>query len=553
MINNSLANSHGKIVKRHGGQILVDQLRIQGVDRVFCIPGESYLAALDGLYNSGIDVITARQESGAAMMAEASGKLTGKAGICFVTRGPGATNASAGVHIAFQDSTPMILFIGQVGTDHLDREAFQEVDYRQMYQPLAKWVEEVKKVERLPEYISRAFHIAMSGRPGPVVLSLPEDMLSSHAEIADIKPACPAQLSVDPQAVLEIINKIKSANSPFILIGGSQWNESAFHNIAFIAERLGVPVGAAFRCQDYMDNRHPYYVGDVGIGLNPALAERIRASDLLLVLGARLGEMTTGGYQLITCPTPQIPLIHIHPDPNEIGRVYQATEGLACNPADFLDVAANFLKQEAISSPPAAERTAYESWQQPVTTAGKVKLEQVINYLSSKLPEDAILTNGAGNYTAWLHRYFRYKHYGTQLAPTSGSMGYGLPAAIAAKRLNPEKTVICLAGDGCFQMTMQELGTAAHYGLAIIVIIVNNGLYGTIRMHQQRTYPDRPVATELVNPDFVKLVESYGGFGVRVEEADQIEPAIDAALAANKLTLIELCTDPRAVTPSTAA
>lgn len=536
---------------RHGGQILVDQLKIQGIKRVFCVPGESYLAALDGLYESGIETIVGRQEGGVAMMAEAHGKLTGTPGIAFVTRGPGATNASAGVHVAFQDSTPMILFVGQVASDQRDREAFQEVDYRQMYGPLAKWVAEIDRTDRIPEYVSRAFHVAVSGRPGPVVLSLPEDMLSATADVADALPANPARQMVSDEAVGEVIERLRSAQRPFVVVGGGGWSSEAARDLGDFAAALGLPVGASFRCQDYLDNRHPNYVGDVGIAPNRELAQQVRNSDCLLVLGARLGEMTSSGYSLFDIPNPKQDLIHIHADADEIGRVYRPEIGLACRAADFL-ARAVVLTERMTQQSPAVARKSYEAWQEPVPTPGAVKMELVIQHLSQVLAEDAIVTNGAGNYAAWLHRYYRYKSYRTQLAPTSGSMGYGLPAAVAAKLNHPDREVVCLAGDGCFQMTMQEIGTAVQYGAKIIVIVVNNGVYGTIRMHQQRTYPDRPSATSLINPDFAALAACYGCNGEVVTKTQEFEDAFARAQASETSTIIELRTDPAAVSPRTA-
>ena len=535
---------------RHGGQILVDQLKIQGIERVFCVPGESYLAALDGLYESGIETIIGRQEGGIAMMAEAHGKLTSKPGVAFVTRGPGATNASAGVHIACQDSTPMVLFIGQVASDQRDREAFQEVDYRQMFGPLAKWVAEIDRTDRIPEYVSRAFHIAVSGRPGPVVLSLPEDMLAARAEVKDAKPSRPAEQMVSHKRVSDVIDRLKIAQDPFVIVGGGGWSQEAADHLCRFASALGLPVGTAFRCQDYLDNRHPNYVGDVGIAPNPDLEERVRKSDCVLILGARLGEMTTSGYSLFDIPNPSQCILHVHADPNEIGRVYRPQIGLACKASEFIRIAAE-LTEGTEQQPPVIAKESYQNWQMPVATPGDVKLEEVICHLREVLPEDAIITNGAGNYAGWLHRYYSYNSYRTQLAPTSGSMGYGLPAAIAAKLEYSEREVICLAGDGCFQMTMQEFGTARQYGLKVIVIVVNNGVYGTIRMHQQREYPGRPSGTKMVNPDFSALAASYGCTGEVITKTEDFAPALERARKAETSTLIELRTDPSAVTPRT--
>jgi len=535
---------------RHGGQILIDQLKIQGVDRVFCIPGESYLPALDGLYESGIQTIVGRQEGGVAMMAEASGKLTGRPGIAFVTRGPGASNASAGIHIAFQDSTPMILFVGQVDSSHRDREAFQEVDYKKMFSPLAKWVAEIDNIERLPEYISRAFNVALSGRPGPVVLSLPEDTLFAKSDIPDAPKANPSKQMVSEEDVNEVIDKLKRAKNPFIIVGGSGWSSEAAENLGKFAKSMGIPVGTSFRCQDYLDNRHPNYVGDVGIGINPALLKRIKLADCVLVLNARLGEMTTGGYSMFDIPKTTQYLIHVHPDPNELGSVYQPDIGLVCNSAEFIKKAVNNSKEHQNKSP-IKERANYQAWQKPLTTPGNVKMEVVIKKLSNILPEETIITNGAGNYNGWLHRYFTYKGWRTQVGSTSGSMGYGLPAAVAAKLIHHDKEVICLSGDGCFQMTMQEFGTACQYGLNIIIIISNNSVYGTIKMHQEKAFPGRPSGTSMVNPNFAELAKSYGGHGEVVLSTDQFSDALERARNSNKPAILDLRTDPKAINPQT--
>ena len=535
---------------RHGGQILVDQLKIQGVDRVFCVPGESYLAALDGLFDSGIDTIVGRNEGGVSMMAEAYGKLTGRPGVAMVTRGPGATNASGGVHVAFQDSTPMILFVGQVASDQRDREAFQEVDYRQMFGPLAKWVAEIDRTDRIPEYISRAFHVAVSGRPGPVVLALPEDMLSATADVADAPSANPARQQISQSAIDDVVAAMNHAKNPLMLIGGPLWSAQAAADVARLAEQMGWLVATTFRCQDYMDNRHPNYIGDLGIGPNPALAERVAAADTLLVLGARLGEMTSGGYSLFQIPKPSQSLIHIHPNADELGRVYHADLAINCHSCDFLTQAVAATRGQSVPTPE-TERAAYEHWQTPTATPGAVKMEQIISHLTQTLPDSAIITNGAGNYAAWLHRYYRYKSYRTQLAPTSGTMGYGLPAAISAKLMHPDRDVICLAGDGCFQMNGQEFGTAVQYGANIIVIIANNGVYGTIRMHQARQYPNRPSGTDMVNPDFAALARAYGAHGETVTQTEQFAAALARARAANKPAIIDLKTDPAAVSHRT--
>lgn len=534
---------------QHGGALLVDCLTAQGVERVFCIPGESYLAALDGLHDANIDVVVARHEGGAAMMAEAMGKLTGRPGVAFVTRGPGATNASSGVHVAFQDSTPMVLFIGQVASDQRDREAFQEVDYRAMFGPLAKWVGEIDRADRIPEYVSHAFHVAQSGRPGPVVLSLPEDMLSGPAVGAAVAAAVlPSGAAADAD-IAAVVDRLLQAERPLVIVGGASWDAEAALALGGFAQAMGLPVGASFRCQDFLDNRHLNYVGDVGIGINPALAKRVREADVILALGARLGEMTTSGYSLLTPPVAQQALIHIHADPSEIGRVYRPDLAVVGQPGPIVKQLAAAARLREGGDWLTGARADFEAWQQPEETPGALKMEQVVAHLNAVLPDDAILTNGAGNYSAWLHRYYRYRGWRTQLAPTSGSMGYGLPAAIAAKLHHPDRDVICMAGDGCFQMVSQEFGTACQYGANLVVIISDNGMYGTIRMHQQRNYPGRPSGTTLHNPDFAAFARAYGGFGVTVHTTEEFGPAFAQARECGRPAIIHLKLDPAALSP----
>ncbi|MGQ7248590.1 thiamine pyrophosphate-binding protein [Halomonas sp. V046] len=536
---------------QHGGQVLVASLKAQGVDRAFCIPGESFLAALDGLYDSDIETIVARHEGGAAMMAEADAKLTGRPGIAFVTRGPGATNASSGVHVAFQDSTPMILFVGQVARDQRDREAFQEVDYGAMFAPLAKWVATIDRVERIPEYVSHAFHVAQSGRPGPVVLALPEDMLSSPCSARPVAQAVVPSGEASSGDVGAIITRLSQAERPLVIVGGGGWSAEACQALARFAEICEVPVGASFRCQDYLDNRHPNYVGDIGIGINPALAQRVRDADVILALGARLGEMTTSGYTLLTPPVPEQCLIHVHADPSEIGRVYRPELAVVARAGVLVKQLASRAEAPRVARRDwvAKARADFDTWQQLEATPGALRMENVVNHLNQALPDDAILTNGAGNYSAWLHRYYRYRGWRTQLAPTSGSMGYGLPAAVAAKLRYPQREVICLAGDGCFQMVSQEFGTACQYGANLIVLISNNGMYGTIRMHQQRKYPQRPSATDMVNPDFAALARAYGAFGAVVTRDDEFPEALAQARRAGTPAIIELRIDREALAP----
>jgi acetolactate synthase-1/2/3 large subunit len=536
---------------RTGGQILVDQLKLHGVDTVYGVPGESYLAVLDALHDvNSIKFVICRQEGGASMMADAYGKLTGKPGICMVTRGPGATNASSGVHVAFQDSTPLILFIGQVGLDAIEREAFQEIDYRRMYGQMAKWVAQIDDPARIPEYLSRAFHVATSGRPGPVVLALPEDMLTATADTADAEPYRPSEAHPGPDAMAEVRRLLASAKRPFVIAGGSVWDEAAVANLTRFAEANGLPVGTSFRRADRFDNLHPNYAGDVGIGLVPKLAERLKKSDLLLVIGARLGEMTTGGYTLFGIPTPSQTMVHVHPDPEELGHVYRPA--LAIN-AGVKAFAAALARMEPVDSSAWAAETEvahaeYMTVTKPVKCPGDVQMAEIVSWLDATLPEDAIWTNGAGNYATWVHRFHRYRRLGTELAPTSGSMGYGLPAAVAAKIHYPQRDVLCFAGDGCIQMTIQELGTAAQSGAAVIVIVVNNGMYGTIRMHQEREYPERVSGTDLVNPDFAAIGRAYGGHGETVTKTEEFQPAFERARASGKLSVIELRLHPEALT-----
>ena len=538
---------------RHGGRILVDQLAVQGCDTVFCVPGESYLAALDGLFDHPeIRTVASRHEGAAAMMAEAHGKLTGRPGVCFVTRAPGAANACAGLHVAHQDSTPMILFIGQVGRGALDREAFQELDYRRFLAPLTKWVAQIDRTERIPEYLSHAWHVASAGRPGPVALALPEDMLSAPAAVADCRPA----VAVAPRAAGEDLRRVaqmlRESTRPLLVVGGPGWSAAVAAQVADFADRRALPVAASFRCQDYIDNRRPCYVGDLGLGINPALGDRVRDCDLLVSLGARLGAMTTGGYRLVEPPSPTQRLVHIHASSEEPGRVYRPDLAVNASSASF---AARLAEMEDIDPAPwrewsRAARADYEHWMEPVETPGAVKLESVVCHLREVLPDDAIVTNGAGNYSAFVQRYYRYRAWRSQLAPTSGSMGYGLPAAIAAKLAFPARRVVCFAGDGCFQMTGQELGTAVQNDLAVIVIVANNSLYGTIRMHQERHYPGRVVATGLRNPDFAAFARSFGAHGERVTRTRDFPAAFERALRAGRTALIELCTDPEAITPT---
>ncbi|GAB1361640.1 thiamine pyrophosphate-binding protein [Rhodobacter sp.] len=536
---------------RHGGQILADHLAAYGVERVFSVPGESFLAALDGLYERGIPNIVCRHEGGAAMMAEATGKLTGRPGIAFVTRGPGATNAAAGVHVAKQDSTPMILFVGQIARNHRDREAFQEVDYRATFGPIAKWAAEVDQVERLPEYISRAFHVAMSGRPGPVVLALPEDMLSSYADVPDLPPPAPAIAGVTEAQVQAVAAALRGAERPLVIVGGSHWSAEAAEELESFAESWALPVAVSFRRQDRLDNASRAYVGDLAVGMNPRLGARLKAADLLVVLGSRLGDIVTGGYEILDPANPPR-IVHVHADADELGRVFRPEVAVVATAPAMVRALAGLTPPNAKAWQSWTEeaRAEYEAWQKPVGTPGAVRMEEVVGWMARTLPEDAIITNGAGNYAAFLHRYFRFRKHGTQLAPTSGSMGYGFPASIAAKLARPDRTVICMAGDGCFQMTLNEMSTAVQHGAAVIVVVANNGRYGTIRMHQEREYPGRVSGTDLANPDFAALARAYGGHGEVVERQEDFAGAFCRALAAGTLAVIELRLDPAMLSTS---
>lgn len=536
---------------RIGGHILVDCLRTHGVDLVFGVPGESYLAVLDGLVDAPeIRTIVCRQEGGAAMMAEAYGKLTGKPGICMVTRGPGATNASAGVHIAYQDSTPMILLVGQVGREMFDREAFQEIDYRRMFGQMAKWVAQIDDPARIPEYMSRAFHTAVSGRPGPVVLALPEDMLVEAAEVADFDPYKRTEPHPGPADLATFRDMLAKAKKPFVIMGGGGWSAQAEADLKRFAEANHLPVGASFRCQDYLDNRHPNYVGHVGIGIDPKLATRVRDSDMLIVIGSRLGEMTTSGYSLLEIPRPRQGLVHVHSGSDELGRVYQADLPIHASSGAFLAAMAAMepVDASAWKSEIPIARADYEALLKPIASPGNMQMAEVVTWLDRTLPDDAIISNGAGNYATWVHRFYRYKGFRTCLAPTSGSMGYGVPAAVGAKLTHPDRTVVSFSGDGCYMMHGQELATAVQYDAAVIFIVVDNGMYGTIRMHQEREYPDRISATGLKNPDFAALAKAYGAHGETVTRTEDFEGAFRRADASGGPAVIHIKVDPEALT-----
>jgi len=551
------------MTSRLAGHALVEALIAQGVDAVFGVPGESYLAALDGLHEhrSRIRFIACRHEGGAAFMAEAQGKLSGRPGICFVTRGPGAANAAIGIHTAFQDSTPMVVFVGQVASEQRDREAFQEVDYRAMFGPgtlgMAKWVAEVQHADRLPEYVARAFHTALQGRPGPVVLALPEDMLSTRTAAPVLPRVEPAQAWPAPAALRALHARLLAAERPLVIVGGSGWSAESAAALQRFAEHWQLPVACGFRFQDTFDNRHPLYAGDVGIGINPALAQRVREADLVLAVGVRLGEMTTGGYTLLEAPRPRQALVHLHAGAEELGRVYAADLLLQCSAA----LAGQAL--ETLGAPPAPRWRAWSAAAAADYAANRehaplepLDMAQVVKTIERLAPPDTVYTNGAGNFSGWLHRYLRYRglqHHGrTQLAPTSGAMGYGLPAAVAASLLQPQRSVVNIAGDGDFLMTGQELATAcAHGAQRLISIVVDNASYGTIRMHQEREYPGRVAGSSLVNPDFAALARAYGWRAARIERSAEFEPALADALASALPTLLHLKLDAEVVTSRT--
>lgn len=539
--------------QKTGGELLVEALELHGADRVFCVPGESYLAVLDALHDASIPVTVCRQEGGAAMMADAYGKLTNKPGICMVTRGPGATNASAGVHVAAQDSTPMILFIGQIERGMREREAFQEIDYRQMFCGIAKWVAEIDHADRVPEFVSRAYHVATSGRPGPVVLALPEDMLVEMAEVS--QPPAWEQIETHPglSVMADLQKRLWSAERPIAILGGSRWSEEAVAAFTRFAERFDLPVACSFRRQMLFDNLHGNYAGDVGIGINPKLLARVKNSDLILLVGGRLSEMPSQSYNLLDIPKPSQQLVHVHADAEEFGRVYRADLSIHASSTAFCKAAEGLQPPQEIRSAGAAAQAhqEYLDWSgaRP-QTPGDLQMAGVMEWLEGNLPEDSICTNGAGNYATWLHRFHRFRRYATQAAPTSGSMGYGLPAAVAAKLTFQEREVVCFAGDGCLQMTMQEFGTACQDGANIIVLVIDNGMYGTIRMHQERTYPGRPSATKLVNPDFAALARSYGAFGETVTTTEEFGPAYERARASGVPAILHLKLDPEAITPA---
>lgn len=539
---------------RTGARILVDALQAHGLTHAFGVPGESYLAALDAMIGSKIDFMICRQEGGASMMAEAAGKLTGKPGLCFVTRGPGITNASAGIHVAQQDSTPMIVLAGQIPRGFRHREAFQEIDARAVFGTMAKWVVEIDDSARIPEFVARAVRVATQGRPGPVVMMLPEDMLTEEAAAEDLAPFEPVEISPSSAEMARLQKLLQAAKKPLVVVGGSRWTEEAVSSVVRFAERFDLPVAASFRRQMLFPNQHDCYAGDIGTGLSPKLAERVKNSDLVLLFGARFSEWPSQGYTLLTAPDPGKPLVHVHAGIEELGRVFQPTLAINATPAAFA------AALDAVQ-PPAeipwrewrkSTRDDYIGWSEQLPKhPGAVQMGPIVQWLREHLPADSIVCSGAGNFTIWMHRFYRYPQFNTQLAPISGSMGYGFPAAVAAKRIFPERTVVCFAGDGDFLMTGQELATVMQYGLAPKIFIVDNSTYGTIRMHQEREYPGRVFGTDLKNPDFAAYARSFGADGFTIANDKDTLPALEAAFASKKASVIHVKLDTEAITPTT--
>ncbi len=537
---------------RTGGRILVDQLLIQGCDRIFTVPGESFLAVLDALHDvPQIDTMVCRQEGGVAFMACADGALTGRPGVAFVTRGPGATNASIGVHVAWQDSQPMILFIGDVDRGMRDREGFQEVDFVAMFAPLAKAVLRIDDAARIPEYVARAYATALSGRPGPVVVALPEDMLLDVVEALDRPRVIPPEQHPDPDAMLALFDLLGDATDPIAIVGGAGWDACTSYWFTQFAETLGIPVAAAFRRQDAVPNDCPVYAGNLGYGPNPKLLERIRASDLIIAVGARLGEATTDGYALITPDHPGQTLVHVHPDPNELNRVYRTDLSICADMREFAETAATWTHDVLPFSNGKAAHAEWQTWRGVTPFDTPLDLGPCVTVMQERLPADTIICNGAGNFSGWWHRHWSYAGPVCQLAPTAGAMGYGLPAAVAAARRYADRTVVALAGDGDFLMNGQELATAVQYDCDMLVLVIDNSGYGTIRMHQEREFPERVSATKLANPDFAALARAFGGWAERVEATAEFAPALDRALAHSGVRLLHLVTDMERISAAT--
>jgi acetolactate synthase-1/2/3 large subunit len=537
---------------RSAAEVLVDQLRIHGVRHVFCVPGESYLAVLDAFHDSDLAVTVCRQEGGACMMAEAVGKVTGRPGVCFVTRGPGATNASHGIHIAKQDSSPLVLFVGQVARDMREREAFQELDYGAVFGSMTKWSVEIDDPARVPEIVSRAFYTAANGRPGPVVVALPEDMLVERIAVADAPPFAAIETSPGMADMAKFADMLGSARAPIFLLGGSRWSQEASDRLGRFVQKYSLPVCTTFRRGSTFDQTHACYAGDLGIGPNPKLLARIKSADLVVMIGGRLGELPSQGYTLFDIPRPQIPFVHVHPGAEELGRVYSPHLAINATPTAFAAALEDLQFARAPAGDAKAAHADYLEWTEtPTEQPGSVNFGAVMVWLRENLPAEAILCNGAGNYAAWIHRFFRFRRFAHHVAPASGSMGYGVPAAVAMKRLYPDRTVVCIAGDGDFLMNGQEFATAVQYNLPFTTIIVDNGMYGTIRMHQEREYPGRISATDLRNPDFSAYARAFGGFGVSVERTEDFPAAFKAAQASGKPAIVRLAIDPEAITPTT--
>jgi acetolactate synthase I/II/III large subunit len=537
---------------RTGGQLIVDQLLVHGVTDVFCVPGESYLAVLDALHDADVRITVCRQEAGASMAAEAVGKLTGKPGICMVTRGPGATNAAHGIHIAMQDSTPLIMFVGQIEKGMRERDAFQELDYRAAFGGIAKWATEIDDPARIPELISRAFHVATSGRPGPVVIALPEDMLVETAEVADA-PAF-RQVETHPGLTLmaDLQKRLWAAERPMVLVGGSRWSEKAVERLIRFAERFDLPVATTFRRQALFPATHPNFAGDGGLGMSAGLSKAIREADLVLCIGDQLSEASTQSYTLFDIPGDGKQLIHVHPDPNELNRTYATALPINASPEAFTAAVEGLQPPNTLrwrEWTRAINQNAVAQSAQPTRSPGDLQMSEVMIWLRNHLPEDAIITNGAGNYAIWIHRFYHFRKYGTQLSPTSGSMGYGVPAAVAAKRLNPATQVVSFAGDGCFLMNGQEFATAVQYDLPMVIVVCDNGMYGTIRMHQEREYPGRVSGTGLKNPDFAAYARAFGGHGETVRRTEEFAAAFKRCEASGKPSIIHCFVDSEAITP----
>jgi acetolactate synthase-1/2/3 large subunit len=540
-------------VLRSGGQILIDQLVAQGVERVYCVPGESYLAALDALNSAPIEVTVCRQEAGAAIMALTEGRLTGRPGICFVTRGPGATNAAHGVHIAEHDSAPMILFVGQVERAMIGRGAFQEMDYRALFASTAKLATQIENAGQIPEVVQRAFHTAMQGRPGPVVIALPEDMLFETAAAADAPRVEPAPIWPGLAQMAELQKMLWAAERPIAILGGGGWTERARAAFARFAERFDLPVTGSFRRASAFDGEHDNYAGEVGLSINPKLKARVDAADLVMLVGGRMSEAASQGYALFRIPSPRQRLVHVHADANEIGRNYHPALGIVATAPEFC------AALEGVEPPPKirwsaetrAARAEYLAWSDKAPPGpGRVQLGEIMFAVRRRAP-DAIFTNGAGNFAIWVGRFLRFRKFEQQLGPTSGSMGFGLPAAIGAARVFPKRTIVCFSGDGDFLMNGQEFATAVQYGLPIIVVVIDNGMYGTIRMHQERMFPRRVIATQIRNPDFAAYARAFGGHGETVEETAEFLPAFKRALASGLPSIVHVKVDPDAITPTT--